>query len=180
MLGSQPEVSHFRHSRAASSPSTTIASPISHVDVGARGAHMTVPRKQSDAMTRRYGRQLTNRKIAEAVRDRIPPLRLRTTRLTQHALHATREHDHPRTHGDRKDPRPGRLGTRRITTAGATPRSRACPRSQSISADPSTADRTSPTTRWKQRRGTSTKVPRTRTRSTLRHTRPGLGRRCSR
>jgi hypothetical protein len=35
---------------------------------------MPFPRKQSEAVTRRYGRRLTNREIAEAVR-RTPPLR---------------------------------------------------------------------------------------------------------
>jgi hypothetical protein len=40
-------------------------------------------------MSRRYGRQLTNREIAQAVRDRTPPLRAGATRPTQHARHAT-------------------------------------------------------------------------------------------
>jgi hypothetical protein len=43
---------------------------------------MSFPRKQSEAVTRRYGRRLTNREIAEAVR-RTPPLRRRMTSLTQ-------------------------------------------------------------------------------------------------
>jgi hypothetical protein len=50
---------------------------------------MTAPRRQRDAVTRRYGRQLTNRELAEAVRDRTPPLRLRATRPTQPASDAT-------------------------------------------------------------------------------------------
>jgi hypothetical protein len=43
---------------------------------------MNFPRKQSEAVTRRYDRRLTNREIAEAVR-RTPPLRRRMTPPTQ-------------------------------------------------------------------------------------------------
>ena len=43
---------------------------------------MTFPRIQPEAVTRRYGRRLTNREIAEAVR-RTPPLRRRMTPPTQ-------------------------------------------------------------------------------------------------
>jgi hypothetical protein len=37
---------------------------------------MTAHRNQREAVIRRYGRELTNREIAEAVRDRTPRLRL--------------------------------------------------------------------------------------------------------
>jgi hypothetical protein len=43
---------------------------------------MSFPRKQSETVTRRYGRRLTNREIVEAVR-RTPPLRRRMTSPTQ-------------------------------------------------------------------------------------------------
>jgi hypothetical protein len=50
---------------------------------------MTLSRKQPDAVTRRYGRQLTNQEISAAVRDRTPPRGLRTARPTQSAPHGT-------------------------------------------------------------------------------------------
>jgi hypothetical protein len=43
---------------------------------------MSLSRKQPEAATLRYGRHLTDREIAEAVR-RTPPLRRRTTPPTQ-------------------------------------------------------------------------------------------------
>jgi hypothetical protein len=43
-----------------------------------RYLNMTAHRNHVDAMIRRYGRELTHREIAEAVRDRTPRLRVRS------------------------------------------------------------------------------------------------------
>jgi hypothetical protein len=50
---------------------------------------MTLARKQPDAVTRRYGRQLTNQEISAALRDRTPPRSVRTARPTHNAPYGT-------------------------------------------------------------------------------------------